>query len=473
MLTGTAMAQAIPLLISPLLTRIYTPQAFGLQTLFMGWAGTLGVAATLRLDLAAILPQDDKEAKRIASVALLVTVILTAVLVLAAAVGAAPLAALLGHPSHTHWIWALTLMVPAISITQLCSAFASRERAFKRIAKANVLNQALYAAIAITIGLLYAHPEGLVIAKLAGQGLTAATLLIAGGYAFNVCYSCLSWVNVRRICQQYRQFIIFNTPYSLIGTVARDMPIFVFSAVTASAAAGFYGLARTVLLAPALLLSSGLSQVFFREAVALKNNPRLENLTLGMLKMGTLAGAPLFAFMVVWGDIFFETLFGSTWREAGVYAMVLAPTAWMSLQTGWPERLFEVAHRQDVSFRIQIGADLITSVVVIMPLALGLSPFVAVCAFSSVNVIYHTVYLKAIFRVSGFIGYRLTKTMLLGWIAFGLSCSALLIIRLVPFASPLLLAIISAIAAGIAAALIGLKGWRNFAPSLNDKDLIS
>ena len=65
MLTGTVLAQAIPLAISPLLTRLYTPEAIGLQTLFMGWAAVLGVLATCRYDLAVVLSDTTEEADRV------------------------------------------------------------------------------------------------------------------------------------------------------------------------------------------------------------------------------------------------------------------------------------------------------------------------------------------------------------------------------------------------------------------------
>lgn len=43
-------------------------------------------------------------------------------------------------------------------------------------------------------------------------------------------------------------------------------------------------------------------------------------------------------------------------------AMLLAPAAWMSVQTGWPERLFEVHMRRGVSLSVQLGSDLVTAV---------------------------------------------------------------------------------------------------------------
>ena len=217
------------------------------------------------------------------------------------ALAGSDLARFSGYGSHTVWLWLLIPMVLGTTLTLLGTSYASRGRSFMRIAKAAVANQAGYAIIAVAIGLLGAHAEGLVWAKIGGQ-LLGLTIILGGvGYALRRAVRNWSWPRIRKAGCRYRQFLYYNTPYSLIGTIARDMPIFVFAGLSATAAAGFYGLTRTVLLAPTLLVSGALSQVFFREAVALKGTPRLAELTEGLLKLGLLAGAPLFAFCTVWG----------------------------------------------------------------------------------------------------------------------------------------------------------------------------
>lgn len=123
-----------------------------------------------------------------------------------------------------------------------------------------------------------------------------ATTVIGGSWYVLARLRLVSWAQVGAALKKYRQFLLFNAPYSLIGNVSRDMPIFVFSGISATQAAGFYGLARMVLMAPALLLSGALSQVFYREAVALKGSARLQTLTLALLRLGLLAAAPFSRF---------------------------------------------------------------------------------------------------------------------------------------------------------------------------------
>ena len=454
MLVGTVLAQTVPLLASPLLTRLYGPEAFGIQALFMSLAGALAVLATCRLDLAIVLPESDEEAGRIAAIALGMTAVVCAVFVLLAATAAPLLASLAGYADQAAWLWMLPVMVGAISLMQVCVAFASRRRNFKRIAAANVLNQAIYTASAIGVGLGGAWVQGLALAKLTGQAV--AVVLLGGSSGTRPRVLRLPELGVAlELLSRYRQFILYNTPYSLVGSVARDAPIFIYSASSATAAAGFYGLARAMLLAPTLLVSNALSQVFYREAVDLKGSPRLEVLTLFMLKCGLVVGAPLFAFGAIWSDELFATVFGSNWRPAGIMAMLLAPAAWMSVQTGWPERLFEVHMRQGVSLSVQLGSDLVTAVMFAAAWIVTHDAVFAIAVFVVCNVLYHHFYLLMLFRVSGFSVSSLSDPLLAGWGIFAASAALFCVLRFV-FGTGWATIGISMMAA-VAAAIIALQ----------------
>ncbi len=62
LMTGTTIAQAIPIAISPILTRIYTPEDFGVFALYMSVASLLSTLATGRYELAIMLPKKDEDA---------------------------------------------------------------------------------------------------------------------------------------------------------------------------------------------------------------------------------------------------------------------------------------------------------------------------------------------------------------------------------------------------------------------------
>ena len=67
LMTGTAFAQALPIAVSPILTRLYTPAEFGVFAMYMAIASILGVLVTGRYELAILIPKQDRDAIHIAA----------------------------------------------------------------------------------------------------------------------------------------------------------------------------------------------------------------------------------------------------------------------------------------------------------------------------------------------------------------------------------------------------------------------
>jgi len=421
MLTGTVIAQALPLMAAPLLTRLYSPEAFGLQSLFMGLAASLAVLATCRLDLALLLPEKDDEVAPVVSFIICSTLSITILTWLAL-----PFAEItIRQKLPVEWVWLLPLTILLIAIYQLSVGLASRHHAFRSVAKAGVVNQASYVVASVAIGFSGGWALGLIVSKAVGQG--AAVMLLGRNWLSAIIDGVRYWSfsSIRLSASKYRQFLIYNTPCSLLGSVARDAPIYIFTLMAAMGSAGFFGLARTALYAPTLLASNAFSLVFYREAVTLRGSHRLQQLTQRLLLTGLTVLAPIFAFCAVWGDVLFVAIFGDEWRNAGKFAMVIAPSAWMAVQTGWPERLFEVNMRQGVSFTVQLGFDVLTAIAFAAAYLISDDAIVAIVFFALCNVLYHHVYLLAIFHVAGFSIKALVQIILLGWLTFAL-CFAML-----------------------------------------------
>jgi len=71
LMTGTTIAQAIPIAVSPILTRIYTPDDFGIFALYIAIVGFISIVITARYEIAIVLPKTDEEAINILALALL------------------------------------------------------------------------------------------------------------------------------------------------------------------------------------------------------------------------------------------------------------------------------------------------------------------------------------------------------------------------------------------------------------------
>ena len=79
---GTSIAQLITIFLTPVLSRIYTPEDFGVFALFFSATGIISIMIGGRYEVAIMQPKKDHEAISLASISFTLMLILTTVLTL-------------------------------------------------------------------------------------------------------------------------------------------------------------------------------------------------------------------------------------------------------------------------------------------------------------------------------------------------------------------------------------------------------
>ena len=167
-MAGGALAQALPLLLGPLLTRLYSPQQFGVYHLFAAVAANIAVVACARYEHALPLARDDDEARALVA---LCRWILLAVIGLSALV-AVPWALVTGQ------LWPLWLpaAVGTLGWLSLATLAAMRAQRFTALAASRVLQHGGGAALQAAAGAAGAGVAGLIVAPIAAALAAAAWL---------------------------------------------------------------------------------------------------------------------------------------------------------------------------------------------------------------------------------------------------------------------------------------------------------
>jgi O-antigen/teichoic acid export membrane protein len=176
-LSGTAAAQAIPLLLAPLITRLYEPEDFGVFALYAGVSTIVTGLATARYDLAIVLPERDEDAIGLVLGALLVALALSAATALALLLTAnVPMPAKLG--GIRQYLWILPAAVMGTGVAQVFQYWARRCGAYLRLSSSRVASGVGSPAGQVTLGALGLGAWGLVIGSFLGQVAATGALLV-------------------------------------------------------------------------------------------------------------------------------------------------------------------------------------------------------------------------------------------------------------------------------------------------------
>ena len=397
MASGSAIAQAIPLAVSPILSRLYTPESFGIFSTTVAIASILGIASTGRFELAVVLPSERRDALAIAGgvMVLSASVCGLAWALLSVAFSSLPQLGTLSKIGA--WQHLIPIFAFGIALASLGSFLANRDRSYLRMAMAVTAQQAVAAGTAIVMGVAQAPVNGLLVGRLAGVFANAAILFREIRCALDAYRTDWRFVDSFRMMIRYRRFVFFNLPYSVVGTFSREFVVFSLMFSGAVEAAGLYGLVRSALAAPISFLSASLSQVYYREAAERSATAEFAQLTFQLLVATALAMAPALALVSIWGPDIFAVVFGERWREAGTFAQLLALPTLLSVMTSWPERIFEVRAKQSWSLAIQVAFDVLSIGSLVLALKLGATPVAAIGVYAIVQAAYHLAYLSAVF----------------------------------------------------------------------------
>lgn len=317
LLLGGALAQALPLLLGPWITRLYSPQAFGHFSLVWTLATNLAVVGCARYEFALPLAQDDGEASLLMGLCLRV---LAVVLAVAAVVGG-----VLAMARGLDLFWWLPLAVLAGAATQWLTLWATRAQEFRVLAIGRVTQYGGGAVLQVGLGLLQWGAQGLLAGPVLA-GIATAWLLARpspqGGWRTLLRQAPAA---LREVARRHRDFPLLNTPHAFAGALQDSLALILITAWSGDASAGYWALSLRYLKAPASLVGSALSQALYPRLVAARESAQALHLVRSAMGVLLLLAAPLMIGLMLWGPWVFAVVFGTGWRDAGELARALAP----------------------------------------------------------------------------------------------------------------------------------------------------
>lgn len=317
LLTGSVAAHAIPLVLGPALTRLYSPEDFGQFALLWAVATNLAVVGCARYEFA--LPLESAEPRAAQLMALCARVLLLVTALCAALAGVLALA--YGMP----WAWTLPLAVLAGGTTQWLSLWATRSQRFGLLSAARLLQQGGGAVLQLLLGLLKAGPLGLMLGATVaslGAAWALARPAPAGGWA-------ALWRQpgppLWALAREHRDFPLLNTPHAFLGALQDTLTLVVVTAWTGDAAAGLWAMALRYLKAPATLVGGALSQALYPNLLTAASPDAARALVRRALWGLAALACPLALVLLAWGPGIFAWAFGAEWAQAGQLARATAP----------------------------------------------------------------------------------------------------------------------------------------------------
>lgn len=326
LMSGTTIAQAIPVAVTPILTRIYSPAEFGLFAVYMALISIGAMIATGRLEMAVLIARKDSEALQLAVISFVISGIISLLALVAIAVWGQQIATLSGQPGLENWLYIVPFSIFLFSVYKVLLHWLNRKKQYGLMSQNRVIQSGSISALQVAVGLAPKITTGLAIADCLGRA--AALLLILRRITATVKLPEFNRVRQYALIRRYRKFPFLGSPASLLNVLSLQMPYVIIPAIFTSAIAGMYFLVFRVLMLPIALIGESMMEVFRSRAMEdLKEYGTCRPLFIKTLLSLTVIGLPPALLLILFGQEIFAFVFGEDWREAGFYATILAPMA--------------------------------------------------------------------------------------------------------------------------------------------------
>ncbi|MGN0187140.1 MAG: lipopolysaccharide biosynthesis protein [Paludibacteraceae bacterium] len=354
LLSANVVAQAIGLLVYPLLTRLYAPEDFGLLNLFLSIGGVLVLFSTAEYQYAIVLPKNKKDAIACFHSGF---VILLGVTVLCAisALFSPQIACLFNAPALTTYYPLMCIFVFCSGLWTLLNYWYTRNKQFGAVSAYQLTQSICNAGLKYGFGLAGWLRNGLILSTIIGPLIALTTSICRHFKRDIVPLFVFDKLHYRAMAQQYANFPKFSLPRALINNLSGNLPILLLTPFFGLTEIGYFGMALTLAFRPINMISGSLYQVFFqRTSEQVQNHQSILPFFRKFIKNTLLIVIPSFAILYFVLPWLTEWLLGSGWDTTGEYIRWMLPWLAFSAMVAPICYLSDIFQKQHIGLAFEI-----------------------------------------------------------------------------------------------------------------------
>ncbi|MGD0342141.1 MAG: oligosaccharide flippase family protein [Bacteroidales bacterium] len=400
--SGTVIAQLIGLAFLPLLTRLFTPEEFGVFYIFLTTASILSIIATGGYEKSLVLPASENDAGQLLIFSILLSVAVTAISFL--------ILLFLGkwgdqffQTGHSRLIlWLIPVYSLFFGVFRILQNTAIRKKNFRKVSGSNIIRVASASVMQAGAGFGHTGGIGLVLGSCIGQIFPLLTFLRKNKK--------LTEITIREKVKtaiakgiEYKDFPLYKMPSDLLNEVSIQLPVYILKIIFSTAIAGIYSLPQKILSQPSKLIGQAAGEVYYRTASELNSqNKDLSEMTFNTFKVLFLLGVVPFTIISLWGKEIFSFIFSNEWAFSGRIAAFLSPWLLFVFAGSPVSYIFLIRQKLKISLLLNLVllvarfAALLTGALVFKNLEITIILFAGISLIYWIFISFYSLYLGGI-----------------------------------------------------------------------------
>lgn len=351
--SGSVINYIIPIVTTPILTRIFTPSDYGVWGIFSSIATILTVFVCGGYEYAIVESDTEQERNNIvklcAGICTLLNVLLLLVFFIMRSLG-----------SSLFDIGDLIFLIPLyLALTGYLSVlqnYSNAHQFYKSLALSQIIAGLTLALFRIVFGLLkiqYGLVYGAILSSFATLGYLYIPSLKSGLKVFSI----TDFSSVKEAVVKYKNYPLFDAPSTFIVYLSNNIPVLLLSRYFGKDLLGGYTMVLQLLLLPMSFIGVNMGRVFFQQ---ISNDKTIIPTTSRQVyKISFYLGLAIIVFFLLGGDYLLYWVLGREWSIAGEYALYLSLWSFFTISYAPLKPIYRVKKKQNVQMIIMLIAFVI------------------------------------------------------------------------------------------------------------------
>lgn len=361
---GNTAAKLIGIIATPIITRLYTPEDYGIYTVFISIIGITGSIATLRYSVTIPIAKEEKTADNLLKLCFIVTLGLSLLWLLIVGIFKGKISEHFQLENLQHFLWLIPIVFLGKGIYEALNNWALRHKGFKLITRTKISQSVSSSTIKIGFGLLKIAPLGLLLGVIAEEIAGIGNLLSKLKKVRPEFFMKNSLKDIKAVAIRYKDFPLLQSWSQFLLVLAAQLPVLLIGLYYDSKVVGVFGLAMSMISLPMDLIGQSVAQVYYAEIARLSkdNSAKIYKLSVSLIKKLFIIGLVPVVLLIAFGPLLFKLVFGPEWYDAGFYARLLSLMILTRFISSPIANIFNVYEKQ----KTQLALNVIRLIVVLL-----------------------------------------------------------------------------------------------------------
>jgi len=314
----------VPVIVTPILTRLFSQETFGEWGVFSSTIAILGVGMFWGYENAIVKADNDQDARHLGVLCLFTSFVTILFTTLAFALGhALDVSFFRSFPEQG--LLFIYLIVYALYI--ILYNFCNRLEKYNVLAFSHIILGGSQAVLRITFGLIALTAiNGLILGTTLAQILNVLFILFClREFLKQTRWKSLSLRRIRELFHLNRRFPLFDAPASVLAFAAFQSPTLILSQFFSKAEIGCFSIVIQLLLMPMSFIGTAMGKVYYQQLCKVQGDAEaIRQVSLKVVKTVCIISIMPLLFLALGGDFILVKFLGDRWTTAGEVALCLA-----------------------------------------------------------------------------------------------------------------------------------------------------